>query len=534
MGGGGLRVRTLATPAAQSPPLGDRYARYVLGVLVLVYIFNFLDRQIISILAERIKADLRVTDAEIGFLYGTAFAVFYAVFGIPLARLADVWDRRKLIAIGLAVWSLMTVLSGLARDFTELAIARFGVGIGEASAAPAAFSLLSDSFPAARRATALAVYSSGIYIGAGLGLILGGWVVDRWDSTFVAAAPFGLRGWQVAFFAAGLPGLLLALWVVTLREPRRGSADGIFSPVEAHPFREFFFELRSVLPPFTLLHLARIGAGRREVARNLGAAALIAAVAVVLGRVTRTPSQWIALGIGLYAAFSWTQALGRRDPVAHALILRASGLRYAALAFSFMAFQGYGIGFWTPPFFVRFHGVDERQAGLVLGAIAAVGGWLGITLGGVLADFWRRSSPCGRLYVGMLAAVLPVPIVLLLLSTTNLTLAYALTFPSSVCSSLWIGPAASTVQDLVLPRMRGSATAAYLLLVTFIGLALGPYAIGLASVVLGDLRGAMLTALAANVAALAFSLLAARRLPHDEATRIERARAAGESFSASA
>ncbi len=503
-------------------------------MLVLVYVFNFLDRQIISILAERIKADLGVSDAEIGFLYGTAFAVFYAIFGIPLARLADVWDRRKLIAIGLAVWSLMTVLSGLARNFAELAVARFGVGIGEASATPAAFSLLSDSFPAARRATALAVFSSGICIGAGLGLGLGGWVVERWDHAFAAAAPFGLRGWQVAFFVAGLPGLLLALWVATLREPQRGSADGIFSPAERYPFREFLSELRSVLPPFTLLHLAKIGAGRREVVRNLGAAALIAAASVALGRVTRTPSQWIALGIGVYAAFSWTQALRCRDAVAHALILRAPGLCYAALGFSFLAFHGYGIGFWTAPFFVRFHGVDERQAGLVLGAIAAVGGWLGITLGGVLADFWRRSSPCGRLYVAMLAAVLPVPIVLLLLTTTDRTLAYALTFPSSVCSSLWIGPAASTVQDLVLPRMRGSATAAYLLLVTFIGLALGPYAIGLASVWIGDLRGAMLVALASNVAALAFCVLAARRLPHDEATRIERARTAGESFSASA
>jgi MFS family permease len=111
----------------------------------------------------------------------------------------------------------MTVLSGLARNFGELAIARFGVGIGEASASPAAFSLLSDSFPAARRATVLAVYSSGIYIGAGLGIGLGGWVVERWDYAFAGAPPFGLRGWQAAFFAAGLPGLLLAVWVATLR-----------------------------------------------------------------------------------------------------------------------------------------------------------------------------------------------------------------------------------------------------------------------------------------------------------------------------
>jgi hypothetical protein len=112
--------------------------------VVVVYVFNFLDRQILSILAERIKADLGVSDAQMGFLYGTAFAVFYAIFGIPLGRLADVWDRRRLIAWGLAAWSAMTALSGLARSFAQLALARFAVGVGEASASPAAYSLLSD------------------------------------------------------------------------------------------------------------------------------------------------------------------------------------------------------------------------------------------------------------------------------------------------------------------------------------------------------------------------------------------------------
>src|SRR5215468_3979201 len=208
-------------------PAPEGYARYVLGVLVVVYVFNFLDRQILAILAERIRADLGVSDAELGFLYGTAFAVFFAVFGIPLGRLADVWDRRLLIALGLAVWSAMTVLSGLARSFPELALARIGVGIGEASAAPAAFSLLSDYFPPARRATVLAIYSSGIYIGAGLGLFIGGLIVDRWDAAYpvAAAAPLGLRGWQVAYLAVGVPGLPLALWVSTLREPRRGESE---------------------------------------------------------------------------------------------------------------------------------------------------------------------------------------------------------------------------------------------------------------------------------------------------------------------
>ncbi|MGE4609785.1 MAG: MFS transporter, partial [Myxococcota bacterium] len=153
----------------QREGIGGGYSRYVLGVLVLVYVFNFIDRQILSILAEEIKADLGLSDAQLGFLYGTAFAVFYAVFGIPLSRLADVWTRRSLISVGLAFWSGMTALSGLARSFGTLAACRIGVGIGESSATPAAFSMLSDYFPPERRATVLSIYSSGVYIGAGLG-----------------------------------------------------------------------------------------------------------------------------------------------------------------------------------------------------------------------------------------------------------------------------------------------------------------------------------------------------------------------------
>ncbi|NJN52820.1 MAG: MFS transporter [Gammaproteobacteria bacterium] len=194
--------------------VGGRYAKYVLGVLVIVYIFNFVDRQILSILAEEIKADLGISDADIGFLYGTAFAIFYAVFGIPLGKLADVWMRGRLISVGLAFWSLMTALSGTAKSFASLAVYRFGVGIGEASATPAAFSMLSDYFPPRLRATALAIYSSGIYIGAGIGLFIGGVVVEGWRDAFPdpATAPFGIKPWQAAFFVVGLPGLAMAIW----------------------------------------------------------------------------------------------------------------------------------------------------------------------------------------------------------------------------------------------------------------------------------------------------------------------------------
>jgi MFS family permease len=508
---------------------GRAHASYTLGVLVVVYVFNFLDRQIVSILAERIKADLGVSDAHLGFLYGTAFAVFYAVFGIPLGRLADVWDRRRLIAWGLAFWSAATALSGLARSFGQLAAARIGVGIGEASATPAAFSLLSDLFPPARRATVLAIYSSGIYIGAGLGLGVGGLIVDRWDAAFAGARrPFGLAGWQVAFLAVGLPGLLLAGWVRTLREPPRGAMDGLQVDLDAHPWRAFGRELRAVLPPFTVLHLATAGAGWRGVAVNLAAALAIAMGALLLTALVGTPAQWIALGVGLYAAMSWAQALALRDRPAAALILHTPTLRAAALGFACLAFTGYGLGFWLAPFLVRVHGASEASVGLVLGGISAVAGWLGVTAGGVLADRWHRTRPHGRLLVGLVNALVPLPLALWLLWADSLWLIYVLAFPLLVSTSLWIGPGASTVQDLVLPRMRAVASAAYLLVVTFIGLALGPYLIGRLSVALGDLRLAMTCGLVANVLAALCLAYATRHIAHDGATLLERARAVGE------
>ena len=233
------------SPAPQAP--SRRYSNYVLGVLVLVYVFNFIDRQILSILAEDIRNDLGVSDAQLGFLYGTAFAVFYAIFGIPIGRLADMWTRKSLISIGLAAWSLMTALSGTARGFASLAAYRVGVGIGESSAGPAAFSMLGDYYPPRLRATVTAMYSSGVYIGAGLGILIGGQIVDRWNNAYAdGGAPFGLVGWQVAFFAVGLPGLLMAIWVWTLKEPVRGQSEGIVTPSHPAPFKELGKETAAI------------------------------------------------------------------------------------------------------------------------------------------------------------------------------------------------------------------------------------------------------------------------------------------------
>ncbi len=200
--------------AVKPPLISESVKRYTLGVLVVVYTFNFIDRQILSILIEPIKADLGVTDFAMGLLSGTAFAIFYAVLGMPLALIADRWNRRNLIGLSLAIWSGMTALSGLAMNFWQLAVARIGVGIGEAGCSPSAHSMLADLYPAKERATALGIYSLGIPFGIMFGLFAGGAIAD----TF---------GWRTAFFIVGIPGLILsAIVFLTVKEPPRGHADG--------------------------------------------------------------------------------------------------------------------------------------------------------------------------------------------------------------------------------------------------------------------------------------------------------------------
>ena len=188
--------------------------RYALSVLVVVYTFNFIDRQILSILMEPIKADLGLSDTQLGLLTGFAFALFYATLGIPIARLADKGNRRNLIAGALTIWSAMTAMSGLAQNFWHLLIARIGVGIGEAGCSPPAHSIISDYHPAEKRATALGIYSLGIPVGILFGFLAGGWLNQFF-------------GWRVAFFVVGVPGIILAILVkLSLREPIRGMSEG--------------------------------------------------------------------------------------------------------------------------------------------------------------------------------------------------------------------------------------------------------------------------------------------------------------------
>ena len=201
------------------PPL---YAWYVAGVLLLASVFSYIDRQILALLIEPIKADLLLNDTQISILHGFAFAIFFAVMGLPLGRLADIWVRKRLIIIGIVLWCIMTAACGLARDFSSLFIARIGVGVGEAALAPAAYSLISDIFPRDKRSKPISLFAMGPYVGGGLSFVVGALVIAAIVRDIHLPLLGVLRPWQLTFIAIGIPGLLVAVLIAfTIREPVR-------------------------------------------------------------------------------------------------------------------------------------------------------------------------------------------------------------------------------------------------------------------------------------------------------------------------
>lgn len=203
----------------------NAYRHYVVWLLFIVYVFNFVDRQILSIVIEPIKKEFGLHDWQLGVLSGLAFAALYSTIGIPIARLADRRNRVSIITASILVWSAFTAITGTARNFWHLLIARVGVGVGEAGCSPSAYSIISDYVEPKKRATALSIYSMGVYAGSALGLLVGGLVAD-------------IYGWRAAFFTVGLPGLVVALILkLTVREPPRGFSDpAAATAIEPPPF----------------------------------------------------------------------------------------------------------------------------------------------------------------------------------------------------------------------------------------------------------------------------------------------------------
>lgn len=222
------------TSSPPSVPLfSESYKWYVLLILTGVYVFNFVDRQIVVILQEPIKTELGLADWQLGLMSGFVFAIFYVTLGIPIARLADTKNRKNIIAVCLTIWSAMTAVTGQVQNFTQMLLARMGVGIGEAGGSPPAHSIISDYFSPQKRATALSVYSAGLYIGLILGYLLGGWIAQKY-------------GWRMAFYVLGIPGILYAvLLYFTVKEPPRGYSENTTTVSDSQSVWEVLKFLRS-------------------------------------------------------------------------------------------------------------------------------------------------------------------------------------------------------------------------------------------------------------------------------------------------
>lgn len=468
-----------------------RASYYALGLLVAANFLNYLDRSIISILAEAIKTDLSLDDAQLGFLLGTAFAIFYSIVGIAMGGISDRLSRKNVMAVGLGVWSFMTMLGGFASNFLMLGIARLGVGIGEATANPSSHSLVAQIFPRRNRALALSTYLTGAYVGGALSMAIGGYILQNWSGMCVAVPIDGactLAPWKAALFIAGLPGLPLALLILTIREPARaGQRAAATGTVVAEEFA-------AVIPPFTLIGLHKLGGGGALV-RNFGIAIGIVLVAGLIAFVTGDLVQWIALGVGAYAVVTWGQIQSYRDRPFFRLTYGDRTFLLVLVGTSLLACIIGTVSTWSAPYMMRTFALKPVEIGLSLGIVQTAGALIGVLAGGWLVDRWRVRHSGAPVFMCLITLAAAAPAVVLMMSAESVPVFMIGYGVVSVFSSFWSGGIAATIQDLVLPRMRGTASSCYSLVVTIIMSGMGPYWVGKVSKMTGSLETGLLSIL---------------------------------------
>jgi MFS family permease len=415
-------------PTGAAPPTeSSGYRSYVLGMLLLIYVLNFVDRQIIGILLEPIKADFAargevVDDAQMGLLGGLAFALFYTFLGIPLAWLADRYNRVTIITVALATWSGFTVLCGMATTYWHLLLARVGVGAGEAGGSPPSQSLISDYFTREKRASAMAVWSLGIPIGSAVGIIGGAWVNEHY-------------GWQMAFIVAGLPGLIVAvIFKLTVREPARGRFD----------------------PP------------------TVGAQPTLGQTfAAILGK----PTFWLlALGASLasfvgYAVFVWGPAhFIRSFELVDPTTLNLEGLTPEQAQARIVGAETLVVSYFSA---------------ITIGLAASIG----TLFGGRIVDKLGQKDARAYVTVPALALLACVPLNLFVFQSSNVLAAALVILIPTALGAMWYGPIFGLVQNLVQPRMRAMAVAILFFIINLVGLGGGPTLVGQISKTLGATYG---------------------------------------------
>ena len=406
------------------------YRAYILGSLLLVYVFNFIDRAILAILNDPIKESLRLEDWHMGLLGGLAFAMLYTTLGIPIARVAERVNRKWIIIFSLVLWSAMTVLCGLATSFVMLFVLRICVGIGEAGCTPPAQSMIADYFKPSSRATAVSIYALGVPLGAMIAGVAGGWINDYVTGQGVYAM-FGswgwswaqglvdwqsLEGWRLAFILVGFPGVVLAgILLLTMKEPPRGYTD---PPQAVKPEPASFSQVMKILwnKP-TYVH-------------------------VVIG---------------------------------------------ASLA----AFAGYGIGHFVPAYFVRTHELSLSQAAIYYSLILGLCGAIGVFSSGYISDRISSRHPNALSWLPAIGMATAVPLYVFGFLQDVLWLTMPPLMVAALLKYFYLGPMYAVAGGVVDSRMRATSVAVMLFATNLIGLALGPTVSGLLSSVI---KGGILSA----------------------------------------
>ena len=396
------------------------YRTYVLSALLTVYIFNFIDRTIINILTEPIKASFGLEDWQMGLLGGPTFAILYTLMGVPIARFAERFHRVWIITVAVALWSLATALCGFATSFGMLLVIRIMVGIGEAGCTPPAQSLIADYYKPTSRATAVSIYALGVPFGGMLASIFGGTISEQVTGpNFLAFMNSiglagllpdidwsGVEGWRLAFILVGVPGLVLALIVkLTVKEPPRGHTD-----------------------PVGTSDLAKVSFGD--------------ALKILLSK----PTYW-----------------------------------HVVIGATIASFVGYGVGQFTTSFFIRTHELSLQTASLLFGIILGVMAALGVFSSGFLADKMAKRHPTALSWLPALGMGISVPLYAIGYLADNLYLAVPPLMLAALLHYFYLGPLYAVAGGVVDSRTRATSVAIALLVVNLIGYGLGPLVIGVLS-----------------------------------------------------
>lgn len=483
-------------------PISRRYAGYVVVLLALINVLNYVDRSIIFVLFEPIKEELDLSDAQLGWL-GSAYVMVYALAAVPLGILSDLKSRRAVIATGVAFWSLFTAMGGLARGFAQLFFCRSMVGIGEASYTPAAQSLIADYFPSRGRALALGIFWGGLALGGVLGIWVGGELE-------------GLYGWRAAFLAVGIPGFILAMLAAQLRDPARLRTH--FPVLEQLRRLELgLWRLAKAIWP--IWSFGMLGAVGAYVANHLqGSADLDVAVF----------SSFAGLGVAVQLLLAVRQAVRlRHAPRAHhpriaelqhaaGVVLRTPTLLWLFIGGALITFSMNGLVAWSPSYMQRELGLTPAVVGRTIGLWGLLAGVLGTVFGGRLGDLLAERWAGGRVLAGSAGFLVGAPLAFWLLHVEDLDVFIPVFFTTLFFFTWYHGPMTAAIFDVVPPQVGASVIGTYVFFTHIAGDAIAYPLVGSLSDRFG-LRTAMLVLPAAAFVGGSLVLLALRTVADDQA-----------------